>query len=381
MVKPNLRELRGKEIYNSLGQIKKLFEGIYLVKSQSGHGNYTVTETPHGWVCQCPDSRFREVECKHIWAVRFLLKIKKKIRENRTIEPLSNQNCVFCGSDKIVKDALRHNKFGDIQRWLCRSCRKRFSFNVGFEGMKASPQVITSAIQLYFTGESFRNVMKFLKLQGVKVSHVTVFNWIGKYTTLMADYLEQVKPQVSDTWRADEIYIKFKGNMKYLFAVMDDETRFLIAQEVADTKYSHDAKSVFKQAIKNVGAKPNTLITDGLQAYNEAYRKLIYQQHGHTKHIRHIALSGNHNNNKMERINGEIRDREKTMRGLKTKDTKILQGYQIFHNYIREHEGLDGKTPSEACDLKVNGANKWVTLIQNASHHPTLNTPSHHPPT
>jgi putative transposase len=29
--------------------------------------------------------------------------------------------------------------------------------------------------------------------------------------------------------------------MKYLFALMDDETRFWIAQEVADTKYMHDA--------------------------------------------------------------------------------------------------------------------------------------------
>ena len=29
-------------------------------------------------------------------------------------------------------------------------------------------------MQLYFTGESFRNVQKFLKLQGVKVSHVAV---------------------------------------------------------------------------------------------------------------------------------------------------------------------------------------------------------------
>lgn len=73
------------------------------------------------------------------------------------------------------------------------------------------------------------------------------------------------------------------------------------------------------------------------------------------------------NNNLMERINGEIRDREKTMRGLKKKDTPILQGYQIFHNYIRPHESLDGKTPAEACGIKVNGDNKWITLIQNAS--------------
>ncbi len=73
------------------------------------------------------------------------------------------------------------------------------------------------------------------------------------------------------------------------------------------------------------------------------------------------------NNNKMERFNGEVRDREKVMRGLKKTDTPILSGYQIFHNYIREHEGLDGKTPAEACGIEVEGQNKWITLIQNAS--------------
>jgi hypothetical protein len=50
----------------------------------------------------------------------------------------------------------------------------------------------------------------------------------------------------------------------------------------------------------------------------------------------------------MERINGEIRDIDKVMRGLKRPDTKILTGYQIFHNYIRQHEGLNGKTLAEA---------------------------------
>jgi hypothetical protein len=29
---------------------------------------------------------------------------------------------------------------------------------------------------LYFTGESFRNVQKFLKLQGVKVTHVAILS-------------------------------------------------------------------------------------------------------------------------------------------------------------------------------------------------------------
>jgi hypothetical protein len=45
----------------------------------------------------------------------------------------------------------------------------------------------------------------------------------------------------------------------------------------------------------------------------------------------------------------------------------MLKSYQLFRNYIRPHEGLEGKTPSEACGIEIEGKNKWKTLIQNAS--------------
>jgi len=69
----------------------------------------------------------------------------------------------------------------------------------------------------------------------------------------------------------------------------------------------------------------------------------------------------------MERMNGEIRDREKVMRSLKKPDTPILTGYQIYHNYVRPHKGLNGKTPAEAAGISVQGIDKWMTLIQNAT--------------
>jgi len=86
-----------------------------------------------------------------------------------------------------------------------------------------------------------------------------------------------------------------------------------------------------------------------------------------TQHIRHVRMSGDRNNNKMERMNGEIRDREKVMRSLKKDDIPILTGYQIFHNYIRPHMALQNRTPAERAGIKVKGDNKWLTLIQNAS--------------
>jgi transposase-like protein len=148
----------------------------------------------------------------------------------------------------VVRDGVRHNKNGAIQRFTCKDCSKRFVRNLGFEGLKAKPQIVTGALQLYFSGESLRNTQKFLRLQGVNVSHQTVYNWIQKYVGLMERYLDKITPNVSDTWRADELCLKVKGNVKYLYAMMDDQTRFWIAQEVADIKYTHDARKLFHES-------------------------------------------------------------------------------------------------------------------------------------
>jgi transposase-like protein len=321
-----------------------------------------------GWTCTCLDFHYRDIKCKHVWAVEFSLRVRQEV-EQRVIEPITDiHTCIFCGSDRIVRDGIRHNKYGDIQKFNCKACGKYFTINLGFERMRASPKAITSAMQLYFTGESLRNVQKFLRLQGVNVSHVAVYKWIRKYVGLMEKYLDKIKPNVSDTWRADELYVKIKGNMKYLFALMDDETRFWIAQEVADTKYTHDAKGLFRKGVEVTGKKPLTLVTDGLHSYHEAFLQEYWRHRlPRPQHIREIRIQGSHNNNKMERFNGEVRDREKVMRGLKKKDTPILTGYQIFHNYLRPHEALDGDTPAEACGINVEGKNKWLTLIQNAA--------------
>lgn len=49
---------------------------------------------------------------------------------------------------------------------------------------------------------------------------------------------------------------------------------------------------------------------------------------------------------------------ENTMRSFKKCDYSILKGYHIFHNYIREHDGLNGETPAENCGIKIEGNDK-----------------------
>jgi hypothetical protein len=63
----------------------------------------------------------------------------------------------------------------------------------------------------------------------------------------------------------------------------------------------------------------------------------------------------------------------------RTKIPFTLSGMQIYHNYVRPHEALNGQTPSEAAGIKVEGENKWLTLIQNASQRKTISETDHKP--
>ncbi len=86
-------------------------------------------------------------------------------------------------------------------------------------------------------------------------------------------------------------------------------------------------------------------------------------------------MKNDRNNNQMESFNSNtLRMREKVVRGIKKTDSAIISGMQIHHNYIRPHQGLDGDTPADRAGIKIQGDNKWKTIIQSAvkSDLPTL---------
>ncbi|MBI3190311.1 transposase, partial [archaeon] len=81
-----------------------------------------------------------------------------------------------------------------------------------------------------------------------------------------------------------------------------------------------------------------------------------------------------HNNNPIERYNGDIKDRTKTMR-----DFRSHEGARIFldmkrtvHNFENPHRSLKGKTPAEAADIDLKlGRRKLLNLIKYVSRYHT----------
>jgi hypothetical protein len=43
----------------------------------------------------------------------------------------------------------------------------------------------------------------------------------------------------------------------------------------------------------------------------------------------------------------------------------IMKGIEIYYNFVRKHQGIDGKTPSEEAIPELNlNTNKWLSLIK-----------------
>jgi transposase len=82
------REERGKAIAEKGGQIRKVNDHLFEVKSQSGNRFYDVRSTNSGMTCTCSDFVKRGEACKHILATRFYLEIQKDTSKGTVTEKI-----------------------------------------------------------------------------------------------------------------------------------------------------------------------------------------------------------------------------------------------------------------------------------------------------
>ena len=379
----NPRELRGLAILSNGNAVNRVHKGLFLVRSQTGVGEYEVH--PHkfdAWTCTCPDWAKHKTDCKHIFAVRFSLRLKKDIEESReddTAEVVEKpQECPSCESPDIIRRGIRHTQKGDVQRYSCRSCGYYFVIDKGFSKMKHDPTAITLAMDLYFKGISDRKICDHLKqFYSLEVDHTTPLRWVQKYLKLLAQYSEKYKVEVGDIWHSDEMtcFIKKEGEKGYyewIWNIMDAKTRYLLACKITKEKHVADARIPLREAKRRASTRPMAIVTDGLASYNDAIKHEFYSVHLPIKnpHFRLKDFETKPNNNILERLNGTCRERMKVMRSLNDPVNAMIfaDGFRTYYNYIRPHQALDGKTPSEMAGIPIDlSGNRWMKMIELAS--------------
>lgn len=267
------RQKKGVCIAVSGDSIRRLSKNLYKVKSQSGNGWYKVAKTEDAdiWSCTCPDFSYRLVKmedkrCKHILAIQTL---QHTFETENKIEKIDMPKlCPRCFSTEIVRNGYRVVKGGiKRQRFSCVKCKRRFILGEnGFSKVSSDPKIITEALNLIFSGVSYRNTARHLKLTyGRSWSHVAIIKWIQKYSDMMKAYIDTLKPELGDVWHVDEMMVNVKateptgkGFYDWCWNVLDGQTKFVLASEISKRREIADARHAFAKGNENAnGAKPS----------------------------------------------------------------------------------------------------------------------------
>lgn len=122
----------------------------------------------------------------------------------------------------------------------------------------------------------------------------------------------------------------------------------MLAAYLAPERTTRAAATALSMARERAAEPPKQLTTDGLRSYRRAMRQAFP-----TTLVKHVVSQGIRakiNNNLSERLQGTIRDRDKTLRALKSRETgqDYVDGLVTHYNFFRPHQSLQNRRPAEA---------------------------------
>jgi putative transposase len=185
--------------------------------------------------------------------------------------------------------------------------------------------VISQAIWLYNRFPlSYRDVSDLLLQRGIKVSHQTIKDWNEKFGALFAEEIRKRRKKPTGRRHLDEVYIRIKGKLCYLWRAVDDDGVVLDIL-VTERRNKDAAKSFFVRLFQQYSA-PTKITTDRLRSYKTALRETL----PHIKHMR-----GKWFNNRAENSHIPVRERERRMKRFKSPEH--AQSFLERFEFIRQH--------------------------------------------
>ncbi|MCP8313789.1 MAG: DDE-type integrase/transposase/recombinase [archaeon] len=361
------RMTRGLAI-SEQGKIAENGDGSFSVPSQTKEeSTYKVSLLHNEWICNCPDFTYRHITCKHIYAVKFWIAIKTYLQNEPKPKVFTSDTipCNSCGSIRVMRYGHSCNK----QVFKCKDCGKKFREESLIKKAKYDPELITITLDLYFKGISLRKISDHIRqFYGYEVNFSTIYKWIERYVEIMTSYVKKLAPKLGGNWHVDEMFVKVKGEWKYLWNIMDKETKFQLVSEVTKIRNEVTGDRVIRLAKEIAKATPTTITTDKAGAYPRAVERAFLGEKNKPKHIITVRGAGTPSGNQpVERLHNTIRERNKVQRGWKKDDTPLRNGQMIYYNFIRPHMTLEGKTPAEKANIELNlKGNRWLDLIGKA---------------
>ena len=194
-------------------------------------------------------------------------------------------------------------------------------------------EIISHAVWLYHVFSlSLRDVELILAERGIVVTHESIRHWCLKFGSDFARKLRRRRPQPGDTWHLDEVFIRIRGVLHYLWRAVDQHGVVLDIL-VQDRRNGTAAKRFFKHLLHGLQHKPRRLVTDGLRSYGVAQRAIMPD-------VRH--RTSRYLNNRAENSYRPTRRRERQMQRFKSASQaqRFLSAHAMIYGYFRPRRHL-----------------------------------------
>jgi len=293
--------------------------------------------------------------------------------------------CPECLSKQVTKRGFRYTERREkIQKYFCKDCKHRFVLDNPFFRMRNQEQIITQCMDLYYSGMSFRKIADHLKRFFPKnVNASTIYRWILKFVPMMENFTDKQEIKAGWQLQGDEVEYKRRASAKqrgirneYFIDVIDMDSRFIVSSSYQKDRTIPILNKIYRNAKRKVGEQVKVISTDGLMSYPRVIKKTFSMKMvkggkiAKTSKIIHQVIKSDSGgfNYKIERFHNTLRERTKIMCGFHgciTSAQTLMKGFEIYYNWIRNHQGIECLTPSQiACpNVQIQNKNGWLELI------------------
>ncbi|MGN6623717.1 MAG: hypothetical protein ACTHKK_06220 [Candidatus Nitrosocosmicus sp.] len=123
---------------------------------------------------------------------------------------------------------------------------------------RTSSNIIDYGLYLYFLGLSFRSTAKALFLLFVKISHVSIWNWLQKYRR--RKYLKNKKIK---EYIIDETIIKADSELIWLWVIIEPKNKEIVATNISKKRNISTTKRFLPHVVNKFGLQVVSSDGDG----------------------------------------------------------------------------------------------------------------------
>ncbi len=193
--------------------------------------------------------------------------------------------CKYCQSPNTIKYGFK----AGTQYYKRNACKRKFAGTLAPAGMRFTVETIGESMGLFYDGLSLAYISRhFVSTEGIYVDPATIWRWIIKYSKKSERILNKMEIKSSWRWVIDETMLKVTGKNMWLWDVIDQRTRFLLATHITQSRNMRSAVAILTEANNRTIGLPKQIVSDGMAAYPDAIDRVFGSD---SEHIRAKGLT------------------------------------------------------------------------------------------